>query len=272
MQNIQLISLNNSLVSDADSVGVSIWPGFSIPKLKNLKRPFVIFSTYEELKDKKEDLGKLKDLDLFRGLVLSIEPKLYTLSGTYLLKGLSKSIADKIHTFGNEEVVKRIVHAWRIGAQNDLIADFTVDSDGEMFALSCDFQIYKCNYKQFDSLIDVSREDLGQFQIDRFGRYVNWESKDIHLDIFSFKAIVDEKFKKELFVKNLKHYKDLGLRMEAFRKSKGLTQKDFELVDRQIRRFENSEDFPGSKALQSIASTYNLEIGEYLEALYRIEL
>ncbi len=272
MQNVQLISLSNSLVPEADSSGISIWPGFSIPKLKNLKKPFVIFSTYEDLKDKKDDLVKLKGLTLFKGLVLSIEPKLHTLSGTYLLKGLSKSIADKIHTFEDEEVVKRIVHAWRIGAQNDLIADFAVDSDGEMFVLSCDFQIYKCSYGQFESLKDMGLNELEEFKIDKFGRNIHWPSRDIHLDIFSFKGILDEKYKKELISKNLKHYKDLGIRMEVFRKEKGLTQKDFDLGDRQIRRFENGEEFPSIKALQSLANSYGIEFGEYLEQLYNIEL
>jgi hypothetical protein len=114
--------------------------------------------------------------------------------------------------------------------------------------------------------------DLGQFKIDKFGRYINWPSHDIHLDIFSFKAIVDDKYKKELIVKNLQHYKDLGLRMEVFRKEKGLTQKQFDLGDRQIRRFENGEEFPSVKALQSIANTYSMDFGAFLEELYNIEL
>jgi hypothetical protein len=140
MQDIQLISFSQQLVPDKDSSGISVWPGFSIPKLKNLKKPFFLFSTYDEIRNKIDDIAKLKDMNLFKGLVLSIEPKVYNLSGTYLLKGLSKSLADKIHTFADEDVVRRIAHAWRIGAQSDLISDFSMDSEGEMYVLSCDFQ------------------------------------------------------------------------------------------------------------------------------------
>lgn len=271
MENIHLISLNNSLIPEIHSKNVHLWEEFNFVRLKSIKKPFLIVSNFDKVKDKKEDLAKLKDLSLFKGLILQSEPALHTISGSYLLKGLNKKIIDKIHTV-RKEVITRIIHAWQIGAQKDLIAEFEVTSDGQLYVMSCDFNFFKCNHKEFRSLTNLSEKDLINYQIDKFGRYIEWPMKDIHLDVYSFKSKVDEKYKKELLLENLKHFKDLGKRMELFRKKQKKSQKEFSLSDRQIRRFEAGTAFPSYKALEKIALEYNLKLDEYVGKLYEVSL
>ncbi len=272
-QGIQLISLSKNLIPQhlipqQNSNKISFWENINISRLKKLRKPFFLFSTYDNIKNKKEEIAKLKNIKFFKGLVLSLESKIYTLYGAYLLEGFSKSLIDKIHPFVDEDAVRRIAHAWRVGAQNDLIADFSIDSQGEMYILGCDFKIYKCSYQKLESLKNMTMDNLQKFTIGPQGESIHWPSQDIHLDLYSFKAILDEKYKKQLLQKKLKHYQDLGQRLEVFRKNREMTQKQFNLCDRQIRRLENGEEFPSLKALQSIADSYCLDLEDLLEQLY----
>ncbi len=266
MQNVNFISLSDSFIPDSD---ITPWNKFSIKRLQRFKNPFLIFSPYSALLEAKEELRELKELekDLFKGLVLTIEPSIYTISGTYLKEGLTDSVKKKIVEVGDIQTTKRIYNAWKLGAQEDLIADFNIDSHGNLFLRSCDFQVYFCHASLFNSLKGMTQKELQNFTLDNDGSYIHWPTRDIHLDLDSFRLKLDENYKKKILKENLKFQKDLGSKLKKLRESKGLFQKDFELSSKTISRYEHGEEIPTYKALEKIAKAYKMEVDELMAIL-----
>ncbi len=64
-------------------------------------------------------------------------------------------------------------------------------------------------------------------------------------------------------------YKELlNFELEEYGFQSEFTQKDFgELSERQIRKYENGENYPSYESLQVISSTYGMSVNEYLDVL-----
>ncbi len=65
----------------------------------------------------------------------------------------------------------------------------------------------------------------------------------------------------------IKNNAKFGEAIRDLRKSYGLTQGDFELSDKQIRRFEIGEQRPTLKAYAALAKAHEMEVNEYMKKL-----
>jgi hypothetical protein len=269
MSNVNFITLSDSLLPSSE---IRPWDKLSIKRLQRFKNPFLIFSPYSALLKAKEELRELKELEkeLFKGLVLSVDPDIYTISGPYLKEDLTDSIKKKIVEVSDIHIIKRIYQAWKLGAQEDLIADFNIDSHGNLFLRSCDFKVYSCHAGLFNSLKDMTKKERENFTLDNDGSYIHWPTGDIHLDLDSFKIKLDENYKKKVLKENLKFQKDLGAKLKNLRLSKGLLQKDFTLSPKTISRYEHGEEIPTYKALEKIAKAYKMDIDELMATLSEV--
>lgn len=272
-ETMEFISIKNSIFNASSSPDVKSWEKLNISNLLKIKSPFIIFAGVKSILEVKEQLDNLKKIkrDLFKGLVLEVEPALYLTSGSYLRQDLPKSIVDKFFEVSDKEVSQRILNAWRMGAQESLIADFKIDHSGDIFIRSCDFNIYSCDKHLLKVLDDLNDDELHNYILDKDGSYVYWPSHDIHLDLDNFKYLLDEKYKNKIIKQNLKYFKDLGPKLEKLRKIQGKTQKDFPgISDRQIRRYENPTEvghIPSYKSLEIIAKIYGMSFEELMTTL-----
>jgi len=80
-------------------------------------------------------------------------------------------------------VIDRILHARKINAEKDLIADLKVFDSGKYALLGCDREIYYGNLNIFHWFNDQPIEKLQDFRIDHYGSYIYWKDLDIHMDL-----------------------------------------------------------------------------------------
>lgn len=164
------------------------------------------------------------------------------------------------------ETLDRIIYAWKIGAQNELIA--TASVLGKFIAVKgCNFERLIVPFAKIEALKDAKDEDLKKFEIAKRGNYIHWPTLDVHLDLESFKVALDPKLKVKIQNEMTKDNAKFGEAIRDLRKAHGLTQGDFELSDKQIRRFESGEHRPTLKAYEALAKAHKMGVSEYMNKL-----
>ena len=119
----------------------------------------------------------------FVGLVLSVDANLFTLSSQVIEQVASKTTLKKIRPVAEFSVINRIIHACKIGAQDDLIADFKVNRDGVFYLLAANLKVYFGNVSSLGVFESDTAPYFDQFSIDEHGSFIHWEHGDIHLDL-----------------------------------------------------------------------------------------
>lgn len=176
-------------------------------------------------------------------------------------------------THESKLIFRRIINAYKIQAPNEIIAKFEVykeDNDEvSLQIMGADFTELTINSKAISAIANMTYKELLNFELEEYGFDISWPAKDIHLNLESFKMVADKKFMKKCMRKIGKEKREFGSLMKKFRESKSeFTQKDFgELSERQIRKYENGENYPSYETLQTISSSYNMTVNEYLNAL-----
>lgn len=164
------------------------------------------------------------------------------------------------------ETLGRIIYAWKNGAQNELIASAAVL--GRFITIKgCNFERLIFSASKIPALKDARSEDLKNFEIAKRGNYIHWPTLDVHLDLEAFKVALDPKLKIKLQNEQTKDDARFGEAIRELRKAHGLTQSDFELSDKQIRRFESGEQRPTLKAYEAMAKAHSMNVNEYMNKL-----
>ncbi len=176
-----------------------------------------------------------------------------------------KSFLNKTIDFTSDDELKRIVRAWNLGAQQDLISSFEVISGDMLYIKTCDLKKYFVPIESLKSLAGLSKEQLLDFNLDEDGSYVHWTYNDLHLDLSNFKDAIDPNSKIKSKLKNLKIDKTYGRAMRLVREGCGLNQSDLGLSDKQIRRYESGESCPSYKSYQIIAEALGIDVQTYLD-------
>jgi hypothetical protein len=101
--------------------------------------------------------------------------------------------------YTDSEIPKRVLSAWQIGAQDQLIANATVSGD-HLLVLGCSMEVLKIPFAAMPALQHISENDRSGFVISEEGSYIYWEGADMHLDIDAFRSAIDpvekQKFEK----------------------------------------------------------------------------
>lgn len=239
------------------------------------KKSYVLFLECETILGHFDLLDSLlKKLDSILGVVLLDLNNNLSLFLSEFIKHLNKKeILNKLFVVNDEkiaeEMFKKITHANKIDSASSLIMHAEILPNGKLRVISCDFKKYDIDISNIKSLKAMDSKELKNFEIEKYGSYIYWPEKDVHLDLTSFKAAVDPDFKKKLLKKSLSKNKEFGNMMKAFRVSKGLSQKDFggDISERQLRRYESGEQWPTFKTFEKISQIFGLSVHEYLRQL-----
>jgi len=161
------------------------------------------------------------------------------------------------------DVPFRVINAYCIGAEEDLIANATVIGD-ELFILNCASRVLKVRFADIRVLKDESPESRSNFVIAADGSHIAWTDLDIHLDLESFRCAADPEYGRKYQYQKMHASAEFGSAVARVRKKRGFRQTDFTgLSERQIRRIENGDN-TSIEALRRIAVAYDLDVNDYL--------
>ena len=172
-----------------------------------------------------------------------------------------------IHLPGDWTTPRRIIKAWQIGAQHDLIARANI-IDNKLFLLNCALKPFEISFADLPPLNKIPKTQRGDFRISDSGSYIHWPANDIHLDIESIRYFTDEGFRKKCDLEKVTHDKQFGLAIATMRKTHHLVQADIDgMSDRQLRRIENEGARPSVATLATLAKAHKMEVNDYLNEL-----
>lgn len=167
----------------------------------------------------------------------------------------------------NSVVPKRIINAWNMGAQEQLIADATVICD-RLLVLSCAMEKLEVPFDSLPALKRISINDRSNFTIDDDGSCLYWEDADIHLDLEAFRYATNPEWKQKFDSLKAEHNQIFGNAIATLRKQYKLRQSDIiGLSDRQVRQIEQGDGSTKVDTLRLFAQAHGMELDAYLDAV-----
>ena len=167
----------------------------------------------------------------------------------------------------NADLPKRVINAWSIGAQEQLIADATVVGDC-LLVFSCGMEKFEVPFSSLPALKRISTDERENFTIADDGSYLYWESADIHLDLDAFRCATDPEWKQKFEALKSNHNQVFGKAIASLRKQHKLRQSDIiGLSDRQVRRIEQGDGSTKVDTLRLFAQAHGMELDTYLDAV-----
>lgn len=164
-------------------------------------------------------------------------------------------------------VFHRVLNAWRIGAERELIADATLQ-DGLLLVKNCELDTFEVETEQLELLEAADTDELGKFEVAEDGAHLHWPDADIHLDLESIRAAIEPDLRDRLQAERLRSDELLGDAIRSLRKGSDIRQKDVPNISaRQVRRVEKGETTPRVETLRNFAEAHGLTSNDYLEEL-----
>ncbi len=237
-------------IVDSDAEGV-----------EDIKNLFVLASALAlpEVSDIIHRANRLKHL---RGLLIDQEHDSNWAPTMLDRAGLRTLLNTLVHS--DAKVFQRILNAWRLGAEDELIADATVQ-DGLLLVRTCALDTLEISVDDLRPLRGESGDELANFEVADDGSHLHWPAPGVHLDLQAIRAAIDPELREELRAERLKSDELMGQAIRTLRNEAGLTQKDIpNLSARQVRRIEKGETSPRTKSLRAFADAHGLEMNDYL--------
>ncbi|MBD2188288.1 helix-turn-helix domain-containing protein [Pseudanabaena mucicola] len=164
-------------------------------------------------------------------------------------------------------VPQRVMNAWTMGAQEQLIADATVIGE-QLLILSCAMEKLEVPFESLPALKCISANDRSSFTIDDDGSCLYWEDADIHLDLEALRCANDPEWKRKFESLKTEHNQVFGRAIANLRKQHKLRQSDIiGLSDRQVRRIEQGETSTKVDTLRLFAKAHGMDLDAYLDAV-----
>jgi hypothetical protein len=162
------------------------------------------------------------------------------------------------------DVTMRVLEAWKMGAECDLIAHASV-SDKGLCILDCALNVLMIPFEAMPALQKIPPDQRQQFELDSDGSFLYWSSTDTHIDLESLRSSVDPELRAKLSAERMFHDKRFGKAIASVRKSLKLRQTDIGTVSaKQVSRIEKGSR-PKLDTLKLLAQAHGLEINDYLE-------
>ncbi len=162
------------------------------------------------------------------------------------------------------QVFERVLHAWSMDAQDQLVADATVQ-EGVLFIRTCALETLEIEMRQLKPFKEAKREEMLGFEVARDGAYVYWARLDVHLDVETIRIAKDPELQEKYRRERIENDRRLGRAIKALRREAGLRQKDIIGVSaRQVRRIENGEARARTKTLRCFAEAHGMSLNDYL--------
>jgi len=169
--------------------------------------------------------------------------------------------------YANSELPQRVINAWGMSAQDQLIADATVVGD-RLFVLSCAMEKFEIPFSSLPALQQIPLENWRKFIVADDGSYLYWQAEDIHIDLDFLRCATDTEWEQKFKSLKLIDNQILGDTIARIRKLHKLRQADIlGLSDRQVSRIEQGEGTPKLNSLKLFAKAHKMEINDYLDAV-----
>jgi hypothetical protein len=167
----------------------------------------------------------------------------------------------------NSDLPKRVINAWTMGAQEQLIADATVVGDF-LLVFSCGMEKFEIPFSSLPALNRIPIHERGNFVVADDGSYLYWESADIHLDLDAFRYATNPEWKQKFEALKSTHNQVFGKAIADLRRQHKLRQSDITgLSERQVRRIEQGEGSTKVDTLRLFAKAHGMEFNVYLDVV-----
>jgi hypothetical protein len=174
-------------------------------------------------------------------------------------QGAVRNVSFRLDT----DISERILQAWEMGAEQDLIAHATV-SEQSLCVLACDLNVFNVPFSANYALRSIPETERANFELDTDGSFLYWESKDIHLDLESLKVAIDPDLRARFMAEKIHYDRRYGKAIAAVRKSHKLKQTEIAGISaRHIGRIEKGAR-PKLETLKKLAQGHGLEVNDYL--------
>jgi hypothetical protein len=162
---------------------------------------------------------------------------------------------------------RRIVEAWRAGAQHQLIADAVALPDG-LLVIGCDLKRLEVPFSGLPVLKKLNSVQRAALEVDPDGSFLYWPGADIHLDLAALRYAADPAFKAQAQAEALRSHARFGQAIAHLRARHNLSANSIPGVsERQLRRVEKGHSLPRSTTLAKLAKAHNLSLAAYLDLL-----
>lgn len=164
-------------------------------------------------------------------------------------------------------VFERILNAWRIGAQDELVADATIQ-DELILVRTCSLETIEINVEELKPLREATREELTDYEVALDGAHIHWPELDVHIDLETIRVARNPQLRDEFRKQRLEERRQLGAAIRKLREEAGLRQKDIDGISpRQVRRIEKGEGKPRTDTLRHFAQAHDSSLNAYLNDL-----
>lgn len=168
--------------------------------------------------------------------------------------------------YSDFKIPQRILKAWQLGAQNQLIAD-AIYFDDELRVITCALEKVEVSFKKITAMNKIPMNERHSFEIADDGSYIHWPKSDVHIDLDSIRCAIDEAWKERSEAIRLMHDKRYGEAIGLLRKEHELRQSDIaRLSERQVRRIEAGER-TSFDTLKLLADAHGMKLNEYLNEI-----
>lgn len=158
----------------------------------------------------------------------------------------------------------RVINAYRIGAEDALIAEAEVVED-HLMVVSCAGKRFDVPLESLKVFRDLEPGALRGFQVTDDGSYVSWPDAGIDIDLEIIKTVLDPSLIEERRLEAIQSDIRFGKAVALMRESSNLRQSDIPgLSDRQVRRIESGQR-ASLDSLKALASAHGMTVNTYLE-------
>jgi hypothetical protein len=163
----------------------------------------------------------------------------------------------------DQSVPRRVIEAWRSGAQVELIAQaYIVGTD--LLVISCALEKYRIPIADIPPLRDLREDEVAALEIDQDGSHIHWPAADVHLDLSSIRYVSDDQYRKRQDLEALLADERFGKTIARMRSESGLRQVEIPgLSSRQLRRIETGGR-ASLRALSALARAFGLSLDAFL--------
>jgi len=157
---------------------------------------------------------------------------------------------------------RRVLNAYCIGAEDELIADAQVVDD-LLFIVSCASESFTIRFDQMRALRRIGPDHRAGFQIAADGSYLHWVEEDVHITLEAIRTALDPELATQRRLEHLLEDALVGTAIRRLRKQGELRQTYIEgLSERQVRRIE-SGGRASVKALAVLAAAHDMTLKDY---------
>jgi hypothetical protein len=172
-----------------------------------------------------------------------------------------------VHSNEDWQTPLRVIRAWKLGSQHDLIARAKASGD-ILLILNCALEPFEVRFENLPALKKIPKSERPNFTLSETGSYIHWASGDVHLDVDAVRYATNEEWRKKMDLESLTHNKMFGKVIAQVRKKHKLDKTDIPGVsDRQLRRIENDGARPSIATLTALAKAHDMTINDYLNDL-----